>query len=445
MTRTIYEIDLNNLPNNVSITLNAGLEKTVDDLEKEYEAPVKKNPSFIQKTVLSALAIVLAAMPYVSGCGPNPNPNPDTINPIPASYSVANNMTPADGTTYGPSDSPLEVGVQLPTVPAECSADADCADAASAGVNVVITATADNGTPSDSSDDSTQTVVDQSGAQFGTYVNSTLDFDSFHGGAGLSDGERVTLETTVTAYDADGTAHTADGSVGFVYENNEPIGPQILDNWTLDSANYNRYFSMTFHVSNTGTNMTYDLTSISSTSSWFEEYFNLNSPRIRGPPTIDHGELSSDNPINTWGNVEFVIEACDIDLGVCDEEIIYGSIDRYVGTLVGQNGSRTCTVNITNAAADYIGNPNGSYPGIAGYVETTHTDGSAVTTSEVNGTEAARLAQVSDRIESMPEQMVSDVRRVSSTTSDAPESWDCIEILYTESGEVLYQLVIEEP
>lgn len=436
MAHTIYELDLNNLPSNVSITLNVGLEKTVEDLDREYEAPVRRRPSFLQRAALSALAMVLAAMPYVSGCG-GPGPNPDTINPLPSSYNVSSNITPSDGTAVGPSDSPLEVGVDTPAIPAACSADPDCAAVAAGGMDVEFEVVSDNATPGNTSDDVVIGSDTHTGVPFDSYTSTTANL------SGLPDGSVLEARVTLSIADADGVEHSVEGNVQYTFNDDTPVGPDILPDWTLDSANYNRYFSMTFHMSNTGTNMAYALKSISPTSSWFGAYFNLDSPRIRGPPTIDHGELGSDNPIMEWGNFEFVIEACDTDLGVCDEETIYGSIDRYVSTLVGQSGSRTCTVNITNAAADFIGAADGSYPGIPGYVETTHTDGSAVRISEVNN--PSEVAEVSDRVESMPAQMISDVRRVSSTTAGAPESWDCIELLYTEGGEVMYRIEVEEP
>ncbi len=209
---TKYHIKADMPETYTSITLTPELEALIEE-----DAPVRKRPSFLKRVASGALIALMAALPYVAGCGPSNGNNGDAVNPLPAGYNVSSNITPSDGGSVGPDDSPLEVGVDTPAISGECSSDPECSAAAEAGMGVTITGTADNGT-ADTSDDDTQTIVSHTGVPFGSYTSGDLDLDSFHDGAGLSDGETVTLEATLVATDSDGNPHETRGSVNVVYE-----------------------------------------------------------------------------------------------------------------------------------------------------------------------------------------------------------------------------------
>ena len=223
MANTIYEIDVNNLPSNVSITMTPQLEALVQDAE--YEAPVRKKPSVMQRIAAGALIALMAVIPYVAGCS-NGNGNGDAINPIPSSYSVSENITPANGSGVGPDDDPLEIGVDTPALAAECSADPDCAAEAASGLDVVIEATYDNGTPGNPGDDETVSVASHTGVPFGSYTSGDLDLSAAHGGAGLADGEGIAAHVALTFTDSKGESHTIEGRVNYTYEGG-PTGPRV--------------------------------------------------------------------------------------------------------------------------------------------------------------------------------------------------------------------------
>jgi len=199
-----YTIDVSNLPEHVSMTPMP----RYDSLEaKVADAPVKAKPSLWKRVaVYGALLLGLAGAAACDG-GNNP---PGPINPIPSSYSVADNMTPADGSIV--TGSSLEVGVQTPAVPAACAADADCAAAAAGGLDVSYEIVSDNATPGNSSDDVVLGTDSQTGVPFGSYTSTTVDL------TGVPDGAGIEARVSVTGTDADGVDHSVDGSVGYVFD-----------------------------------------------------------------------------------------------------------------------------------------------------------------------------------------------------------------------------------
>lgn len=226
MGYTICEINPANLPSNVSITMTPQLEALVQDAE--YEAPVRKKPSVAQRLSAFALAALMAIIPAYAGCGNGPNGNGDAISPVPSGYNVSSNITPASGAGVGPDDDPLEIGVDTPALAPECSADADCAAEAASGLDVVIDATYDNGTPGNPGDDETVTVASHTGVPFDTYTSGTATLSAAHGGAGLADGEGIAAHVALTFTDSKGESHTIEGSVNYTYEaGSNPNAPVI--------------------------------------------------------------------------------------------------------------------------------------------------------------------------------------------------------------------------
>jgi hypothetical protein len=197
-----YTIDTANLPAHVSMTPVP----VYDSLEvKVAKAPVTRPSLWKRVAVYGALLLGLG----VAACGPGPNPN-DPINPIPSGYSVSDNMSPADGSTVTGSD--LEVGLQTPAVPAACAADADCAAAASAGLDVSYDIVSDNATPGNASDDVVLGTDNQTGVPFDSYTSTTVDL------TGVPDGAGIEARVTVTGTDSEGTEHSVDGSADYVFD-----------------------------------------------------------------------------------------------------------------------------------------------------------------------------------------------------------------------------------
>jgi hypothetical protein len=176
-------------------------------------------PSLWQKLVAGVTGVALYAMTaFVPGCDGS-NGNGNAINPIPSDYNVAANITPASGSGVGPDDDPLAVSLRTPQLSPECQADAVCSAAATTdGADVEVTATYDNATPSDTSDDETVNVATQNNAAWDTVVAGSVTMADAHGGAGLADGERITIDAVVTATDTEGNAQTARGSATVTYE-----------------------------------------------------------------------------------------------------------------------------------------------------------------------------------------------------------------------------------
>ena len=201
-------------------------------------------PTLLQKiTAGVAVAALYVMTVFGAGCDGN-GPNPNVINPIPPSYSVTANITPADGAGVGPDDDPLSVSLRTPALNPECAADPDCNElAAGDGVEVTVTATYDNATPSDSSDDETVTVASETGAAWDTTVTGNITMSNAHGGAGLADGERITLEATLTATDTDGVAHTGNGSVEYVFEG-EVTDRAVVDSCYVQKSNVGTALAM---------------------------------------------------------------------------------------------------------------------------------------------------------------------------------------------------------
>ncbi|MBN1544883.1 hypothetical protein JW898_05485 [Candidatus Woesearchaeota archaeon] len=222
MANTIYEVDINDLPHNVSITMTPELEALVQ--EESYEAPAHKKPSFVQRLSAFALAALLAVLPVYAGC--DGNHNGDAISPVPSSYNVGNSITPASGSGVGPGDDPLEIGVDTPALAPACSDDDACAAEAASGLDVVIEATYDNGTPGNAGDDETVTVASHTGVPFGSYTSGTATLSAAHGGAGLADGEGIEAHVALTFTDSKGESHTIEGTANYTYEAG-PTGPRV--------------------------------------------------------------------------------------------------------------------------------------------------------------------------------------------------------------------------
>jgi hypothetical protein len=330
-----------------------------------------------------------------------------------------------DGATVGPEDNPLEFGLETPDYDGELPG----------GFDVTSTATFDNGTPDDPSDDTTVTVIDETAVDPNTYVSGTIDLSD------AQDGEGITIDTVVS--DGENSRRV---SVNIVYE--APDGPRILDDWHLDLHNYNVAFNMVFNVENFGDKMEYSIVSFGDQSQWFSDYYDSYDVTKRGPPDFPRGEIMIKGPCPTWADFEFVLSACDLDTGLCGEKTIYGSMDRYNTILVAQDASNTCNVEITNTVADYLGKSDSSagYDGFSGYVSTDNVDGSAVRNSEVNTTtQSELLPEVSDRITNMSAEMEEGIRRISSQDPGSSDSWDCVETVASEGGATMYQIQVKEP
>ncbi|MFH1669750.1 MAG: hypothetical protein ABIA62_07525 [Candidatus Woesearchaeota archaeon] len=152
--------------------------------------------------------------PCVTNCGDSDPVNGE--NPI-KDFTFAS-IEPKDvSSAFGPSDSPLEVGLETPGVNPAYNGPAV------SGVDVLVTATGDNGTVT-TSDDWTSTLIDQT-AGLETYVSSTLNLATANNGGELKDGEKVTLDYILSVADADGTEHTRNTSKVFEYEREQVVNP----------------------------------------------------------------------------------------------------------------------------------------------------------------------------------------------------------------------------
>jgi hypothetical protein len=229
-----------------------------EDFNLTKEDDVQRRPySFMQRIAAGItmgalyLATALGGGAALTACGPDGNGN--AINPIPAGYSVVDNVTPANGSTFGASDNPLRVSVRTPQVSAECAADAECADAAAAGGTATVTATYDNATPGNPGDDETVTIMENENVNFDQTVSRDIDFASAHGGAGLADGEKLTLEATIVAVDSEGESHEVRGSVAYTFEGGA-TGPRVT--------------GCNVAHSNVGTSLAIDCTCSQTAESW---------------------------------------------------------------------------------------------------------------------------------------------------------------------------------
>jgi hypothetical protein len=195
-------------------------------------------PSLWQRIVAGVAGVALYAMTaFVPGCNGS-NGNGNAINPIPSDYNVAANITPASGSGVGPDDDPLAVSLRTPQLSPECQADAVCSAAATTdGADVEVTATYDNATPSDTSDDETVNVATQNNAAWDTVVAGSVTMADAHGGAGLADGERITIDAVVTATDTEGNAQTARGSATLTYEEGTTNQPPVVDRCNVSGSN----------------------------------------------------------------------------------------------------------------------------------------------------------------------------------------------------------------
>jgi len=199
-----------------SITMTPELEALVAEPD---EAPARRRMGAAGRIAAFALAALLPLL-AIAGCDNGPGPNgDDPVAPISASYNPADHFSPADGTVIGPDDDPVAWSFDAPAATADCQADPDCSATIAGGIESVdLVATADSGTPADGSDDDSHSVFSDTAVAYDSTVNGSIPFSTFHSGAGLEDGERVTLEATLVALDAEGNEHTARGSVELLYE-----------------------------------------------------------------------------------------------------------------------------------------------------------------------------------------------------------------------------------
>ncbi|NQU78671.1 hypothetical protein HQ545_02790, partial [Candidatus Woesearchaeota archaeon] len=335
----------------------------------------------------------------------------DTGNQTPfnPTYTIVGNLLFGNGTSItdeeneisltGPSENPDYTG-EIPTQ-----------------VRYEVILTNDKGTPTDTSDDETQRVIDEI---LGLGLTATGNVDT----TGMRDGEGLTIEGIISA-EVGGERYSVDGSVETNYEEMiDPDALRILDNWDLDMNNFGGNFDVVFNVVNYGENMEYSIRDLS--PDWFargmEDYF------IRGPPEDSFGELDSDvyffNRPGEWGDCSVTIVALNTDTGETADKTVDFPFDRYMSALIVDSAGESCRVEVHNSFMDY------AFAGIDDYVPTTNTDGSAVGITEVNmdynpadlGIVVGRLRNTSDE----DEIMIRHYYQGEGLSNPNP-SWTCVE------------------
>ncbi|MFC1741889.1 hypothetical protein ACFL3V_05115 [Nanoarchaeota archaeon] len=270
------------IPNYVSSTAPSELEKTVGQ-----EAPVvAKRPLWQRFAAGLAVAALYStiALGGVTGCGgnggndplpdsgrpdvtmPDSGPEADTLpegdsdvdaepagNPLdPVDYTT---LAPQDGATVTSADSPLAVSMTVPGVPAGYTGPVP------SSVDVVITAEGDNGTPSNTADDWSETVADET-ASLESTVQGSLDLSTANDGGELKDGEKVKFTFNASAevggenYERSATSTvtyqkdsdkpsvvncyvkkaSAGAGLGIECEGNDPTGGNLMGNWSVSSS-----------------------------------------------------------------------------------------------------------------------------------------------------------------------------------------------------------------
>lgn len=186
-----------------------------------------KADSFWSKVGRSAAAasliFTLGLNALNSGCGDSGNGNPDSGSDVyrpdsdvspsnPLAPISSSSITPTDGKKVTSSDSPLTVGFKVP------GKNPNYAGSDPSGIGAKVTASGDNATPSDTSDDWTTTITSKNGAKLDELVGGTLDLTTANNGSELKDGEKVKFGFEATAKGEDGKDYTQSATSTVSYE-----------------------------------------------------------------------------------------------------------------------------------------------------------------------------------------------------------------------------------
>ncbi|MBW2965324.1 hypothetical protein KY363_07745, partial [Candidatus Woesearchaeota archaeon] len=169
----------------------------------------------------------LAILRVLTGCGDDSgNGNPDSgvdsgVDPNgPLSAIDTSSLNPSNGAKYTASDSPLEVGLDLPSLNPKYTGSAP------SGVDVVVTASGSGWNAK---------VLDKTGQPLGQYVSGSLDLLTANNGGEVPSGD-FSIDYKVSAQDGSGKTQTVTAKVTCSYEGT-PTDRPYVKSFRVNKAN----------------------------------------------------------------------------------------------------------------------------------------------------------------------------------------------------------------